>query len=305
MGEGAADGGAGERGPGHDADRSPDGVKRAAERAARERAGYRLGPLVFVPALRKGADDPWAHRKGEPRVLALLWAMYLMAGSLLTVFAGQGIDSSSARQLEFASLGFVSVAAFGGAVLFPMVRLSQAAPAAAWRALLVDVVVVSAPMAVVIPALPFLTRWPFAVSIAITVQVCGWVVLVGGFVALVLARGGGPSGDVGGGARAWAMAVVVLLVCGGPMLDIGWRVVDPLGFGAGALLASPLTGPWVVSSSEAENLLPRVSGREWSYALAPAVAGAALFVAAFVVGLGARARGAAARPDGAGDTPSS
>jgi len=246
------------------------------EKAARERAGYRIGPVVFVPTIRRGADDPWAHRKGEPRVFALLWAVYLMAGSLLTIFAGRGIGSSSARQLEFASLGFLTIAGFGAAVLFPMVRLSQASPRRVVRSLVVDWCVVIAPLVVVVPWLPLLTRWPFEVSLAATAQLCGWALAGAGFAGVGLAwssRGGDR-----GTARGWAMAGSVLAVGAGPMVDAAWHAVDAAGLSRWWALSSPLTGPWVLSSSEAETLLPQVRGWDWVVVFAPWVVGGLLLL---------------------------
>ena len=272
MGEGggvSCGEGSGAGGSRADARRADGEGADAGSRAARERAGYRIGPVVFVPAIRRVADDPWAHRKGEPRLFALLWAVYLMAGSLLTIFAGRGIGSSSARQLEFASLGFLTIAGFGAAVLFPMVRLSQASPERVVRSLMVDWLVVCAPLVVVVPWLPLLTRWPFEVSLAATAQVCGWALAGAGLAGVGLALCSRRGGVGGGAARAWAMAAVVLMVGGGPMADAAWHAVDASGLPRWWSLSSPLTGPWVLSASEAENLLPLVRGWDWLIVFVP------------------------------------
>ena len=43
--------------------------------------------MVWVPEWKsRGKADPWAHRKGEPRPLALLWTIYIMVSAAVTIF---------------------------------------------------------------------------------------------------------------------------------------------------------------------------------------------------------------------------
>ncbi len=241
-------------------------------RPREDRPGYRIGPLVFVPSVkRSGDDDPWAHRKGEPRIFALLWCGYLMAASLATVLAVRGAGPVTARQYEFGALGFITLAAIGAVLLFPMVRLSQTPPPRPIRAIAVDCLVVLLPIHVVIWPMPLITRWPLETSAALATAVTAWTLLAASLAALGLAvarrrEPGRPSA-----ARAWATAAIVLSVTAAPLIDVASRPIDPSGLGNTALVLSPITAPWVLAIPPAENLTARVAPEHWPLLIAPAV----------------------------------
>lgn len=168
----------------------------------------------------KGRAD-WSHRRGEPRLFAILWMLYLMAASgimLLGVAAANAISPSVTRP---AAIAMLIAAIVGVCVLWPMVRLSQVAPANPVNAAVGDLLVMLPPVyALILPqAFWFLSSWPISVVIAIGAAFTAWGIAIGGLLALALVavRWGGRS--------AW-MSVFVLIAIGTPLL-IGAGVIGP------------------------------------------------------------------------------
>ena len=170
--------------------------------------------------------DPWAHRRGEPRIIAFFWTLYVLlavAGSVTWVarFATVTPDSYApgARIM-------IIVLAVGATMLWPMVRLSQAVPdgsstqGGAVSSVAVDLVVVLVPLHMTIwPMLP-LANWPLNIVSAVAACLSGWVLLVGGVLALtqaVLASKVDRTPEHQGILRSLAMVLVVVLVLAGPV----------------------------------------------------------------------------------------
>jgi hypothetical protein len=247
--------------------------------------------MVFVTTLsNRGEHDPWAHRKGEPRLFALLWSGFLMAAAILTIFATRGGGVASARQHEFGALSFMSIAAFGAVALWPMVRLSQASPDKPRRALIADLLVVLLPLHVIVWPTPLLTRWPIEVPSSILLVVSGWTLIAG---AVVLFATSGPGtlpvpSDTGAEARAralraWASAALVLGIVAGPLIDVGSHAFSLTGLGPEAYLLSPLTAGWAVAQTPAENLAPRIEAGEWLILSLPGIVGLAALLVGMVI----------------------
>lgn len=206
----------------------------------------------------KGRPD-WSHRRGEPRLFAILWMVYLMAASgvmLAGVAAANAISPSVTRP---AATAMLIAAMIGVTVLWPMVRLSQAAPERPVRAVAGDLLVMLPPAyALVLPqAFWFLSSWPIGVVLAIGGAFTAWGVLVGGVlaVALLAVRRGGRT--------AW-MLVFLAITLGAPVL---------LGAGIVGSATAPNAGPtpgWMGSPITAvlEIARPRVatgqSARVWA-----------------------------------------
>ncbi|GEM_PF-1710804 len=253
----------------------------------RERGGLRIGPMVFVPGIRNEGDgDAWAHRKGEPRVFALLWAVFLLGGAVLTVFGTRGFGGATLRHYELAALAFITVSAVGVSVLWPMVRLSQLSPARPVRAVVADLVVVLAPVHAIVWPMPLLTRWPVEIATSMVVVLTGWALLAGLLIALGTSGAGWwrPAGErwneseterssMSRTVRSWTMAAAAMAPLGAPLLDIASAGLLGSALGEEALLLSPLTAPWIVSTADAENLIPRVSPYQWWLLAAPGVVG--------------------------------
>src|ERR1043166_1453153 len=102
------------------------------------------------PPVRPLVPDPWAHRRGEPRTFAALWLLFLFAATILSVGAVGIFGLMSTDVYRPAARVMLEIVAIGVVVLWPMVRLSQAAPAFPLRAMLGDAVVVLVPAQAVI-----------------------------------------------------------------------------------------------------------------------------------------------------------
>lgn len=126
----------------------------------------------------------WSHRRGEPRVFALAWTMYVMA-STLTMFAyAGGMGSFTVESYRPAARIAMTLVLIGMVVLWPMTRLSQLAPRRGGVvATLKDAVIIGMPaQAVVWPQL-LLARWPFVVVLALSVLFAIWTMLTAAIVA--------------------------------------------------------------------------------------------------------------------------
>lgn len=163
--------------------------------------------------------DPWAHRRGEPRLFAFYWTFYVMlavAGSV-TWLARAGVVTSGTYGP--AARIMLVVVAVGMIVLWPMTRLSQASPRGnSVTPALADLLVVQLPVQIVVWPLYVLANWPLDIVMVVSAVFGAWGVLTGGLLALAL--GGNPVTlvrDPRLGGRAVWMSVFVLLVLGGPI----------------------------------------------------------------------------------------
>lgn len=249
------------------------------ERKAREvwpglvkRPGMRLGPVYFVTELRRSKGmDPWAHRKGEPRPFALLWAMYLMAGALLTIFAVRSLTIPSATQFQSGCRAMLEVILIGACGLWPMTRLSQRFPDDPRRSILIDAAVLLVPMQAVIWPMPLLTGWGWDVMAALDLTMIGWIGLVGGLLRLAMRA----SGDTI--ARTVWMGIILGISGLGPGLT--WAIAST-GQPPGAewlAWTSPWTSLFTLTASES-GVRASISGFEWIGAIAPMAVAAALWL---------------------------
>lgn len=137
--------------------------------------------------------DRWAHRRGEPRVLALLWAVYLfatVAGGLLWVTRLGSLSPSAYGPAARIMLVMMVV---GVTILWPMTRLSQARPGAQrvrrpiTDACLLDLLIVLGPILVIVWPLAALAGWAYGVIAALAAMFVAWATVSGGLVSLALA----------------------------------------------------------------------------------------------------------------------
>lgn len=133
--------------------------------------------------------DPWAHRRGEPRLFAVLWMIYVIVAVLGSVqWVLQTTDLSPGAYAPAARI-MLAVIAAGATILWPMTRLSQAAPSPARAipaAILADVLVVLLPAWMVVVPLVGMAGWPIDIVAALAIMLGGWVYLVGGLLTLAL-----------------------------------------------------------------------------------------------------------------------
>lgn len=193
--------------------------------ASRERndVGYRIGPFVFVPewtTLKPGqGTDPWAHRKGEPRLMTLGWTIYLLIASAVTIFTTRGAGLVRPIQYQTAARRMFMLMIVGACILWPLVRLSQAAPdpripgeRRTGLSLFLDLIGLSFPAAAVLLPLPILTGWGWSLMLAVWCVIVGWSMVC----LSVAAWGVGTSEGTNTSAlrRLCATAIVLALVMG-------------------------------------------------------------------------------------------
>lgn len=218
--------------------------------------GLRLGPMVWVPEFGiRGPGDPWAHRKGEPRIFALCWCIYLMLAALLTLFSVRSLGMASAEQFRYGAHSMLVIAAVGVALLWPAVRLSQAAPERPTRSGLIDLAILLAPLQAVVWPLPILTRWPWDVIAALAAMYAVWAFAISGIITIALCR---PTHW--NRMTAYATCVIISV---GPAVIGAWRgPIDPLTQPPLWRLLSPFTAPSALVWSTG-GLMPRMELLEW------------------------------------------
>lgn len=136
--------------------------------------------------------DRWAHRRAEPRTLAFLWAMYILAAGLLTIgvllFRGPWalLDKDV---YQYAARTMLLCVALGLAVLWPMARLSQSVPLRerASGALFKDMLVLLPPtQAVVWAQAAAQSGWALDLIAAMALSLVAWPMIAGAVMALML-----------------------------------------------------------------------------------------------------------------------
>lgn len=154
----------------------------------------------------------WSHRRGEPRWFALGWTAFVLVVTLGSLQSAGGMSNSGGpASYRPSARVLMAVLGVGVAVLWPLVRLSQASPGggrwAGVRDAARDWVVVQVPVqAVVLPHL-VLARWPVAVVAALSASLAVWGAVIGGMLAW--AHGAGGSGGRWRG--AWTMTLCIAL----------------------------------------------------------------------------------------------
>lgn len=254
---------------------------------------YRLGPFVFVSGLRHTANDPWAHRKGEPRLFALFWSIYLMLSALVTIFATRTIGIPQASRFQYGALALLVMVTAGFSFLWPLTRLSQRAPRRPVRSIGADLLVMLVPLQAVIWPMPILTGWPVEVIGGLATLLSCWVIGISGFVLFGCTTRSHAE-------RAMWMMACVLCVLAAPIWYVWVTRLAPQSPQADWLLRwSPFTGIHQLTEAPA-NQHAAMSREEWIAAAAPAGVGIVVWAIWFLgTGLsGVRAR----RTQGGQDT---
>lgn len=128
----------------------------------------------------------WSHRRGEPRVLALLWMLYLMGVTILMFSAFMDALSISPDITRPAAQNMIVATMLGIMMFYPALRLSQRPADRPVRGVLGDLFVLLVPaQAVIWPhALDELAGWPMEVLLATACSMAAWAVVAAGIVAL-------------------------------------------------------------------------------------------------------------------------
>lgn len=239
-------------------------------------------PVPDAPRREVSRYDRWAHRRGEPRVFALLWTVYLMLATGLAL-AAIGVRGQVTVDVyrPIAQVLLVTVAA-GVVLVWPLVRLSQARPSrsGAWAAM-TDYFVVVLPVQAIVWPQAFLTAWSLDALGAVSVMLASWGLLVAGMLAWALGPGLGREDRTRVPGSAVWMAVWVALVSGGPVVG---QVLAGSGTPPnGAMLTSPLTAVHALTGGLPVGTLgSSVTAGQWSMMLVPGVVGGLAWLGAWL-----------------------
>ena len=204
------------------------------------------------------------HRhEPEPKALTLLWSLYLLVAAGMTIFAVDQLWLYDAGVFRISSKVMLGMVGLGIGALWPMVRLSQAAPTNPAGSVLADVMAISVPAQAVLWPLTLLGGWMWGVTAAIALALVAWTLLLGGVIAL------GVSAFAGIGRSFW-MLVALAVVLGAPVwaMSIGWSAHDnpaPVDW----RLCSPLTMGWGMTATLAGGAA-RLTPDKWIGVLIPA-----------------------------------
>lgn len=185
-------------------------------------------PAADGPVREIVPHDPWSHRRGEPRVFAFLWTIFLFAATAATFLAALSTGSATPDVMRPATRALLAITAAGIVLLWPMVRLSQRADPHPVGGVVQDLVVVLIPsQAVVWPQwLAWLGRWPLEAIAAISAILAAWAIVTGGLLANAqlshLSHERRQQADVsprGWNAAGW-MAVFVAAAIGGTLAPL-------------------------------------------------------------------------------------
>jgi hypothetical protein len=188
--------------------------------------------------------DRWAHRRVEPRGLALCWTLYLLGvtvASFWTPALGAGLDPLSGR---YSARLVLLLTAVGYGILWPMLRLCQTMPREGGvSAVGKDLIVMVVPTQAVIWPLSFLAVWPVSVAGGVATATLGWTLVVGAVLAIALGRGhDGQSGEAGGVRRAgWMLGILALVGTGAALAAVRSVGVAGSHWADLVLMMSPLT----------------------------------------------------------------
>lgn len=235
-------------------------------------------------------DRPdWSHRRGEPRVLALLWMFFLMGVTGVMFLSLSDAFFVSPSITRPAARGMILTTMAGLVLLWPALRLSQRPPERAVRSVLRDLFVLLVPaQAVVWPhALRVLADWQAPLLLAASLTMVAWGLVIGGLIAL---------GDARAGRRGWVwMGVVLAVVFAGPLASLA---TGPGGAGRAdaarsGWMLSPLTAlAEVTRERDQTGTLAPITGAHWRMIGATGCVGGALLLLAGSRGVASRRGGA-------------
>lgn len=230
---------------------------------------------VRAPARSRRAPDPWAHRRGEPRLFAFLWTLYLFVtvlGSLLWL-TRSGVLAASAYG-PAARIMLIVIAA-GATLLWPMIRLSQLAPSGGIpTSVFSDLIVIVMPVQVVVWPLAFLANWPIRVVAVLAGMLLAWPALIGGLIALAQAISRRSRfGEMSAMARVAWMLVCLVVVAVGPVVVAVSGSGEQIDISSWAWKLSPFTFVFVLTGTGLRGPHAPIGVSDW-LALAPVAVGA-------------------------------
>lgn len=233
---------------------------------------------------RTNKEDPWAHRRGEPRLFTLFWTIYLLGATAVSI-ATVGLHGAVLEEgARVAARMILQTAAIGMVVLWPLTRLSQMRPertGVGWA--VQDTLAVLIPLqAVIWPHIP-LAKWSALHAGASACVLAAWASLIGALLAVALSRG-----SPGALARTVWMMVFIVLLALAPGVAMILQVADqPLGAAAAWLqMGSPMTAIDELAPRRGWHGSATITRQHWAAIGLTVVAGAITWLIAL-----ARARG--------------
>jgi hypothetical protein len=170
---------------------------------------------VFGHAAPAGRD--WSHRRGEPRIFAFFWTLYLLLATIAAFWSIGAPRTHDPLALRPAARAVLAAISIGIAVLWPMTRLCQERPSARLRrtarAVTQDVLVLLVPAQAIIWPQVAMAGWPVSVVAALSASLAAWTVLLGALLALALTLP-----RIG---RGWWMLLFVAVAGVGPLAALG------------------------------------------------------------------------------------
>jgi hypothetical protein len=133
--------------------------------------------------------DPWEHRRGEPRVFALLWTIFLFAATGITMLAVVARGMPGADTMRPAARALMVCIAAGIVIVWPLIRLSQHRDEQPIGGMVHDLIVLLVPVqAVVWPqTMWWLARWPLEIVAALALEFTAWSLVIGGVLVMAYA----------------------------------------------------------------------------------------------------------------------
>ncbi len=187
----------------------------------------------------------WSHRKGEPRVFALLWMIYLLLATAMmfaSLASGYTVAPRISRPITREML---VVVIFGMAVLWPLVRLSQTiAPPSVVASSVRDMIVILIPLQAILWPVQFIVLggWSFDVVLALSAHFAAWALVIAGLISLgsiLIARSSNSYW-----VRVCAMFVVLVAIFVVPLIELISLKGASVGMAHANLgwMLSPMTG---------------------------------------------------------------
>jgi len=166
---------------------------------------------VGQAATLRATGDRWAHRRVEPRGLALVWTMYLLASTVIAFGAPAARGTLDTLSSRFAARELLVLVGVGIAFLWPTMRLSQAFPAEGGvRAAAKDLIVILLPSTAVVLPMSLMAAWPVTVAAGLVSVTLVWTMVIGAMLAVAINPPPGGRRDSGAGRRAMFSALFAL-----------------------------------------------------------------------------------------------
>jgi hypothetical protein len=228
-------------------------------------------------------NDPWKHRRGEPRTFAAAWLLYMCAALVITLGAGGALGLVGPEVYRPLARSLVLVLACSIWIVWPMLRLSQAAPRHPRRSFFADWAVIMLPaQAIVWPqSLAWMAGWPTSACAALSLWLAAWGALAAAILTLFFAHGGN--------ARTLTMLAFIAV---GFMAPAAWLLAGSEG---GLLpLLSPLSGAVAIVADRSDaGAVASVPAHGWTVIAVVGAVAAVAWLASLVAAPG--------RPEAAAD----